>query len=129
METLALARELADEIYRLSKLLGITGDKENEEAELEAYYNHLEEREPLVEELLDLKLQIDEDEAKSPEFLEIKKVIEKITELDKKHLDFVEKIHKTVQASYKEVKQGQRINSVYNSLSSSEMASQFDIMK
>ncbi|MCL2199493.1 MAG: hypothetical protein FWB80_11265 [Defluviitaleaceae bacterium] len=127
MDTLAHARELADEILEMTKSLGITGEKENENAELEAYYTHLEDREPLVEELLDLKLQIDDTEAASPEFEAIKKVIEQITEMDKKHLAFVQKIHKTVQASYKEVKLGQRINKGYSSFSGDETASQFDI--
>jgi len=130
MDTLTLARELADEILEMTIAVGITGEKEHEDAELEAYYNHLEEREPLIEELVDLKIQIDDKEAETPEFEAIKKVIEKITELDKKHLAFVQKIHKTVQASYKEVKLGQRINAGYSSHTTShEVASQFDIMK
>lgn len=127
MDTIAHARELADEILAITKGAGISGDKQNEQAELEAYYALLEDREPLVDELLELKLQIDEEEAATPEFGEVKKVIEQITEMDKKHLAFIKKIHKTVQASYKEVKLGQRLTAGYNAISSYETASQFDI--
>ncbi|MCL1863212.1 MAG: hypothetical protein FWF78_06580 [Defluviitaleaceae bacterium] len=127
MDTLAHAKELADEIFEMTNSLGLTGEKQNEEAELEAYFNLLDEREPLIDELLELKLQIDDTEAATPEFEAIKNVIAQITEADKKHLEFVQKIHSTVQASYKEVKLGQRINKGYSSFSGEEVASKFDI--
>jgi hypothetical protein len=81
----------------------------------------------LVDELSDLRQQIDDDEASSPEFFEIKKIISKITLLDKKHVEFMEKMRKDVQNSYKEIKQGQRIHKGYNPLPGDEVASKFDI--
>jgi hypothetical protein len=128
METpLERAKELAEQIYELTKALVLTGEKEQEEAEVEAYTILLDEREPLIEELTDLRQQMDESEVSSPEFEEIKQTIAKITELDKMHLRFMQHKHKGAQASYKEIKIGQRIHAGYNPLPGNEVSSKFDV--
>ena len=127
MEALIQAKELADQILEMTLALVLTGAKENEEAEAEAYFALVEDREPLIEELTDLRLQIGEREAASEEFEEIKKVINQITALDKSHLNTMEHLHKNVRTSYKEIKQGQRIHAGYNPLPGNEVSSKFDV--
>jgi Asp-tRNA(Asn)/Glu-tRNA(Gln) amidotransferase C subunit len=127
MDVLNQAKELADKILELTRALVLTRDKDSRDAEVEAYVALMDEREPLVEELSDLRLQLDETETASPEFSEITKVIAQITDLDKKHLTVMEDYHKTVQNSYKGVKQGQRIHAGYKPLPGNEVSSTFDI--
>jgi len=84
-------------------------------------------REPLIEELTDLRLQLDETEMASAEFAAIKAVITKIRDLDKKHMEVMTQLHNGAKASYKDVKQGQRMTAGYNPLAGNESPSRFDI--
>jgi hypothetical protein len=127
METLRLAKELSGKILSLTKALVLTGEKEKADAEAEAYSALMDEREPLVNELTDLRLQIDEAEAASAEFAEIKKVITQITDIDKQHLAVMERLRQDAQKSYRGVKQGQRIHVGYNPLSGDEAPSRIDV--
>lgn len=127
MEPLKQAAEIAAQILEKTKALVLTGAKEQEETEVEAYVALLEEREPLIDELTDLRQQIDENELSSAEFEKIKKIIAQIADLDKKHVAIIEHLHKGAQASYKEVKQGQRIHAGYNPLPGNEVSSRVDI--
>jgi hypothetical protein len=127
MDALTQAKELADKILELTRALVLTGDKDSRDAEAEDYIALMDEREPLVDELSDLRLQLDETETASPEFSAITKVIAQITDLDKRHLAVMEDYHKTVQNSYKGVKQGQRIHAGYNPMQGDEASSKFDI--
>lgn len=127
MDALAQAKEITDRILALTKNLTLTGAKEHGEAELESYIELLEERETLIEELTDLKHQMDDEEISSAEFEEIKKTINEITELDKKHIKLMEQLHEKARASYKEIKQGQRIHLGYNPLPGNEVSNKFDI--
>jgi hypothetical protein len=127
MDAIIHAKELADEIFEMTKRLVLTGETEKEETEIEAYVTLLEEREPLVDELSDLRQQLSDEELSSPQFEEIAKIVSAITEMDKAHLRFVEHKHKKVQASYKEVKQGQRLNAGYNPVQVDTISSKFDM--
>jgi len=119
MGTLKRAKELVDEILELTQKIVLTGEKENAEAEADAFSELIYEREPLIDELTDLRLQIDTEEAASLEFEEIKKIIT--------HLAIMEKLRNSAQKSYKGVKQGQRIHAGYNPLQGDEASSKFDI--
>lgn len=127
MEQIKQAKELADQILEQTQALVLTGAKELEEQESEAYAMLMDEREPLIDELTDLRYQISETEAASTEFEEIKKVIAQITDLDKKHIKVIEHMRKNAQASYKEVKQGQRIHAGYNPLPGNEISRKFNV--
>jgi len=111
----------------MTKSLILSGKKEVESEEIEAYELLLEEREPLIDELSDLRQQLDSEEASSPEFEQIKKIISEITEIDKKHIEIMKRIQKGVQASYKEIKQGQRIHKGYSPLPGNEVSSKIDM--
>ncbi|MCL1878188.1 MAG: hypothetical protein FWF80_04975 [Defluviitaleaceae bacterium] len=126
MTALSQAQEIADQILARAKKLVFTGDKEQEETELDAYMEFLDEHASLIDELTDLKLQLDEDERSSAEFKKIIETIEEITAIYKKHVRLIEHLHKNAKASYKEVKQGQRLNAGYNPLSTDEVSSKFD---
>ncbi|MCL2356662.1 MAG: hypothetical protein FWC70_05825 [Defluviitaleaceae bacterium] len=126
-DTLKNAQEIAEQILARAKALVLTGEKDNEEAELEAYMDFLDEHESLVEELSDLRTQLDESERSSPEFEELKKTIIQITAFYKKHLRVFEASHKNAKMSYRDVKQGQRLNAGYNPLPGNEVSSKFDI--
>jgi len=127
METIQQAKEIAEQILEMTKALVLTGEKEQEEAEAEAYSVLMDEREPLVYELTDLREKIDSEEAASQEFAEIVKIISEITNLDKKNAALAEHMLESVQLSYKEVKQGQRINAVYNPIQGNEVSSTINI--
>jgi len=127
MEVLTQAKEVADAILEMMEGFTLTGDKEKEDAEAEAYIALIDEREPLVEELTDLRQQISDEEFATLEFEEIKKVIEKITALDKKYMEGIRHHHKNAQASYREIKQGQRIFAGYNPLPGDEVSSKFNV--
>jgi len=127
MEAIKQAKEVAEQILQMTKTLVLTGAKNQEEAEVEAYFILMDEREPLVDELSDLREQIDDEEKKSNEFAEVVKIISEITELDKKNVKLMEQMRKSVQSSYKEVKQGQRINEGYNPLPGNEVSSTINI--
>jgi len=126
-DALQQAKELADEILEMTKELFLTGEQEREEEEVESYVNLMEEREPLVEHLTELKLMIDETMANSEEFAAIQKTIAEITELDKRHLEFMERKLKVVKDSYQKVKLGQRLQTGYNPLPGNEIPSRLDI--
>jgi hypothetical protein len=111
----------------MTQAVSVTGEKETEAVEAETYANLMNEREPLVDELTDLRLQISQEEAATPEFEEITQAIKKITALDKAHLAVMEKLHAKTQKSYKGVKQGQRMFSGYNPLPGTEVPSTVDI--
>jgi len=127
MTALAQAKEIVDKMLARAKKLDFTGEKEHEESELEVYMEFLDEHETLIEELTDLKLQLDEDELASAEFEGIKSTVAEITELYKMHTGLFEHLQKNARDSYKEVKQGQRINRGYNPLQGDEVSSSFDI--
>jgi hypothetical protein len=127
MNALTEAKLLVDEILEMTKALVLTGEKGQEEDEVDAYAVLLEEREPMVNQLTALRQQLDAEALASGEFEEIKQVIAEITGLDKRHIKFMEHLRKDVQASYKEVKQGQRIHAGYNPLPGTEASSVFDI--
>jgi hypothetical protein len=126
-DALQLAKELTDEILEMTQALFFSGEKELEEQEVENYVNLMEEREPLIEQLTELKLVIDETMASSADFAAIKQTIAEITELDKSHLEFMQHKHKGVKDSYQKVKQGQRIHTGYNPLPGNEVSSRFDM--
>lgn len=127
MNTLAQAKELADRILQMTRGAALTGQKEDAEQEVEAFSVLMDEREPLIEELSDLRLRIDQTEAASAEFEEIRKVIAQITEIDKKHTIIMERFRENAHASYKEIKQGQRIHAGYNPLPGNEVSSKINI--
>ncbi|MCL2049784.1 MAG: hypothetical protein FWG87_13775 [Defluviitaleaceae bacterium] len=127
MTTLQQAREVAELILDMTKALEFTQKKENEEAEITVYALAMDEREPLVYELADLREQMGEEEIASPEFAQVEKIVAEIIALDKGHLAIMEKMRSSVQASYKGVKQGQRITAGYNPLHGSEISDRINI--
>ncbi|MCL1845087.1 MAG: hypothetical protein FWF77_04200 [Defluviitaleaceae bacterium] len=121
------AQEIADQILARAKELVLTGEKEHEKSEISAYMELLDEHEPLIDELTDLKFQLDDAELASPEFEKIKATITEITEIYKNHRNLVGAMQENAKSSYKEVKQGQRLSTGYNLLSENEVTSSFDI--
>ena len=120
------AKEIVDEIYKVTKKLVLTGERSNEESETEYYANLMDLREPLVEELVKLKSKFDSKMIASAEFSEIRKTLEDIRALDMGHLRYIEHIRSNVQGSYRDVKQGQKIHSGYQSISDESGPRMFD---
>jgi hypothetical protein len=79
----------------------------------------------LIDELTELRRQLDG--TSSAQFEEIKKIITQVTEIDKRHIKFMKGLQKDVRASYKEIKQGQRINAGYNPWPGNEISSTSDM--
>ena len=129
MDILKEANELTSAILEMTKALVLTGQKEQEEAEVEAYAKLVEEREPLINKLIELKKGVDAVMASSPEFEAICQTISEISDLDRGHLDSIESMYDAVQASHKEVKSGQRIHNAYIDTPSESMYHRFDTMQ
>jgi len=127
MDTLKEAREFAKAILEVTEGLEFSGNKENEEDEIEAYAKVMEERQPLVDKLMELKKEIDSVMESSPEFREIKQIIGNIADLDKKHHTHLNNIKNSVQQSHKMVKQGQKIHEGYMDLPPDSESCRFDI--
>ena len=126
-DILPSAKELVDSILEMTKSLVLTGKEDLEEQEVDEYAALMDEREPLVEHLTEMMPLIDSEMKRTAEFAEIKKIIDEIAVLDKKHLSFMQEKHKHAQGSYKEIKLGQRIHAGYNPLPGNEVSSKFDM--
>jgi SepF-like predicted cell division protein (DUF552 family) len=127
METLQKAQELADKIFRITSALVLTGADEQEESDIAAYAKMVEDREPLIAELTELKQSIDEEMAASEEFAAVAQTISDITKLDEKHTDFMENMREAVQAALRKVKHGQKIHEGYQALPPETTSRRFDI--
>jgi len=126
-EELQYAKETVEQILEMTKALVLTGEKDAEEQELDDYINLLDEREPLVELLEEIKLVMNKSMLKSPEFSEIKKTLDEIRRIDEMHLNIFKQKHAEAREAYKDIKQGQRIHVGYNQLPGNEAASRIDI--
>jgi hypothetical protein len=111
----------------LTKALVLTGAEEAEEQEIAAYATLMEEREPLVAKLTELKQEIDSEMLSSPEFAAIRQAIQAIADLDSRHLAIISRMREHVQKSHKEVKIGQRIHAGYVDLAPDSTSRRFDI--
>ena len=120
------AKEVVDEIYKMTQALVLTGSRDSEEAETEAYANLMELREPMVHELVQLKSKIDLEMKATAEFAEIRRTLEDIRTLDTDHLRHIEEIQTNVQDSYKDVKHGQRVHAGYQSIDDDSASRMFD---
>jgi uncharacterized protein YfbU (UPF0304 family) len=120
MNALQAAQETLNEILQLTLNLHFTGQKEQEEAEVDAYVAHIEAREPLVKKLTELKPQID---TQSPEFPLLQQMITDIASLDKKHSESMAHLRDAVSSSLKEVKSGQKLNTAYHIFDGNEVGS------
>ena len=120
------AKDIVDSILDMTEDLVLTGQEEKELEEVESYALLMEEREPLVDRLTEIKKGIDVKMASSPQFAEIKAVIEKIAEIDKRHTEFMKGMNKKVLSSHKEIKTGQRLHNAYANINYSHAPSKFD---
>jgi hypothetical protein len=127
METLQKAKELADKILSITSALVLTGADEQEESDIAAYAKMVEEREPLIAELTELKQSIDNEMAASEEFAAIVHTIDDIAKLDEEHLDFMENVREAVQGALRKVKHGQKIHEGYQALPPESTSRRFDI--
>ena len=126
MDILTEASKITDEILKLAEAIVLTGSKEQEEAEVEAYATMIEAREPLIAKLLELKKGIDSDMESSPDFVAIQQTIGKISEIDKLHQAVLDNMYEGMQTTHKDIKVGQRVQSAYAEFSP-DAASRFDI--
>jgi len=97
----------------MTKELTLTGNSEETETETEKYAALMESRGPLVDRLKELKAKLDSNTVKSPEFLEIRKIIQNIRDLDERHMECMKSMHSHTQNAYKDVKLNQKIYSGY----------------
>ena len=126
MDTLRRAQELANKILKITQSLVLTGKEEQEEAEIAAYAQMVDEREPMIAELLKLKQNIDAELAETDEFAIVKQTIETIAQLDEEHQNYMENVREVVQGAIKKVKQGQKIHKGYQDLPPESTSLRFD---
>ena len=120
------AKEIIDKIYEYTEKVVLTGEKEHEDSETEYYANLMDLREPLVAELGELREKIDPAMKKSKEFAALQKTLEDIRQMDLSHIRYIEHIRSSVQNSFKDVKQGQKINSAYQAFNDESGSHMFD---
>ncbi|MCL2500683.1 MAG: hypothetical protein FWE90_10170 [Defluviitaleaceae bacterium] len=108
------ARELLDEIYRLTDELCFSGKKENERDEAEAFADLVEEREILISEMTELRGELNDEARATPEFADIMKRITEIGELDKRNQIHIKRIHDNMRYSIKEAKTARHVSDAYN---------------
>jgi len=126
METLQQAQELADKILALTKALELTGAEEQEESDIEAYAKMVEEREPLIKELMELRPKIDDEAKDTAEFVAIVETIDAIAALDEEHHDFMENVREAVQGALRKVKEGQKVHKGYHAQPPDTTSFRFD---
>jgi len=112
-DPLKQAKEIADNILNMTKAVIITGFDDVQEAEVEAYANLMEKREPLVQQLAELKKEIDAAMASSPEFEEIQQTISRIAEIDNANLTYVERMSEDMKVAMRKIKGGQKVYQGY----------------
>ena len=127
MEALQKAKELTAQLLKITRNFSFTSETDMKEDDMEAYIIMLDEREVLIDEIADLRLQMDDYVISSPEFAEISKIISEISEINKKHVAIMNHLRKNAQDSYKEIKQGQRIHAGYNPLPGDEVSSRINV--
>jgi hypothetical protein len=127
VDALTQAKQLVDEIYKLTKELVLTGDERLEEQEVEAYVALMEAREPLVGQLTELRQKVDATTVSSVEFSAIKQTIADIANLEKEHLATIGYMRDGAQESFKGLKHGQKIRAGYNTQPVESMSRMFDM--
>jgi len=126
MDSVKQAQELANKIYSITKALVLTGDIEHEEAEISAYANMVEAREPLVRKLAALQESIDESARETDEFAAVLDTIHDITAINEQHDDFIENMREAVQGAIRKVKHGQKIHAGYQAQTPEPASRRFD---
>ena len=127
MDTLKQAKQLADDILDMTRRVVISGESEKSEVDAEAYSALLDDREPLIFELTDLRLQISDEEVATEQFVAICNTLSQVAEIEKNHIAVIERLRGNAQSSYKGVKQGQRIAAGYNHMPQDEASSKINI--
>jgi len=126
MDVLQQAQGLADKILALTKALVLTGAEEQEESDIEAYAKMVEEREPLIKELMELRPKIDDAAKETVEFAAIVDTIDAITALDDEHHEFMENVREAVQGALRKVKHGQKVHEGYHAQPPDTTSHRFD---
>jgi hypothetical protein len=125
MNALSEAANITNEILQMTRTLVISGVQDAQDAEVEAYAALMEKRKPLIARLNELHM--DAEMSASSEFAQLRKVIEQITDLDKKHLAYMEQIRADVQKTHKGIKNQQKLMHVYSELPDDTVSRSFDV--
>lgn len=127
MHPLQEAKDITDTILTMTKALELTGVEGQEEKEAEDYANLMERREPLVARLTALRGEINEDMTATPSFAAIKQTITDITDLDRKHLHYINFTVEAIHEAFKRIKQGQRIHQGYTDIQPDSVPRMIDV--
>jgi type I site-specific restriction endonuclease len=111
MDFLTQAKALAEEILLITSQLKLTGQPAIAEREVDGYAAMVNRRGPMIAKLTQLlKQDTSGDEALRKQ---VDDVTRKIIELDKEHKRVMEHLRKSVTASLKEARSGQKLNKAY----------------
>ena len=127
MEALKQAREYAEKILAMTEALVLSGAPEQEEADIAAYAKLLEDREPLIAKLTELKKNMTEEMTATEEFLEVKEIIAGTAKLDEEHLEFMEDVREAVLGALRKIKQGQKVHEGYQAPPPESSSHGFDV--
>ena len=125
-DPLTQAQDLVDRIFQATAGLQMTGLKEAEEQESEAYAKLMEEREPWVAQLTALKEKLTPTQRASAQFERIRQVIVDITALDKAQLATVQQMQDAMRGSIKDMKSGRKMASAYSAYAEDSRVGFFD---
>jgi N-dimethylarginine dimethylaminohydrolase len=101
------ARNIAAEVLSLTRALTLTGEPELAEAEVSAFAELMDKREPLIEKMLEAKKSAGGGDAA------LDKIITEIINMDRAHRKTIDHIQNHLRSSIKEIKSGQRLSDVY----------------
>lgn len=126
MDILKEAQSLTESILKMTKDLVLTGQKENEEVETDAYVKLMEDRQPLVDKLTELKKGIDSVIESSPEFDDIRQTIKTITDLDEEHIILMNRMNESAHTAHKDIKVRRKLHNAYMDNLPESMSRSFD---
>jgi len=113
-EVLEQAAAIVEQIYEMTHDLLLTGEKEHEEAEAEAYTNLMEDRAALVDDMNALRVLLDDEVRALPAFKALMERIAAVDALDKKHRVLMEKIRDGMRDSIRDMKNARQSSYAYS---------------
>ena len=127
-EKISEAKKIMEELLAMTRSLILTGAEDREEEEINAYAELMEKREPLVQKLAELKLEVDAAMASSPEFEEVQQAVRELADIDSTNLSYVESMKDVMKEALRKIKNGQKIHAGYTSIpAAAEATASFDV--
>jgi len=111
--SLDLAHQLIQDMVQLTAALHITGQKDLEEQEVEAYATLMEQREPLVAQLVGLSGQLTPADKATVRFADMQQMAQDMATMDAAFTSHMQHLQPTMRSTIKDIKQGRQLSAAY----------------